>query len=571
MSALHRLGAYLMVLATALATSALTGCAATSGADRQQTAPSTVNDARRPRPNVLLIVADDLGYSDLGAYGSEIHTPRLDALAARGRLYTDFLAAPTCSTSRSMLLSGVDSHRNGLGALDESGRPVTGGKPGYEGYLNFRVTTIASVLQGAGYNTLMAGKWHLGGSAEALPQSRGFAQSFVLPGGAAAHFGNRGATSPSPIATYLENGKRVTLPEHAYSTTYITDRLIGYIDAASGNGSPFFAYAAYTAPHWPLQAPEAFLKRQAGRYDRGYEEVRRERVNRMRKAGVLGSGSPANLPGPVSRSWSSLDPLTRAREAKRMEVYAAMVESLDHEIGRLLDHLDSKDMLENTLIVFLSDNGPEGNDPYQIAQNGSWVPKTFKTDTASMGGPDSFVTYGPGWAEVSASPFRLFKSFTGEGGNRVPAILVEPGQRKSRIERAPSSVLDIFPTVLEVTGTTYPQHAPDGDAIEPLAGLSLLGDKARAPRPLGWELFGRRAVRHGDWKLHWADKPYGTGDWQLYRLDTDPGETRDLARSNPRQLARLLALWESYRRDNNVELRNYDDLRYGKINRHYDR
>ncbi|MEZ5708110.1 MAG: arylsulfatase [Blastomonas sp.] len=566
----------------------LAACAPSSGpagaapdATLQPAAPSGNDPAAADiRPNILLIVADDLGYSDLGAYGSEIRTPHLDRLAAGGTMLTNFLAAPTCSTTRSMLLSGVDNHRNGLGGLDESGRPLQNAGAGYEGYLNFDVASVAELVGQAGYRTYMAGKWHLGGRDGTRPESRGFERSFILVGGAAAHFGNRGATSPAPIAAYREDGRTVSVPDDFFSSTFYTDRLIDYIDADRNDGRPFFAYAAYTAPHWPLQAPQKYIDGYDGVYDQGYEAIAAARIKRMVRLGLIDAGQARALSaGPMARSWNSLDADTKAREAKRMQVYAAMVESLDAEIGRLLAHLESTGELDNTVILFLSDNGPEGNDPYQIAQNESWVPTAFRTDTASMGSPDSFVTYGPGWAQVSALPFRLFKAFPAEGGIRVPAIFSTPSDRRTGAARSGSfaSVLDIVPTILQLARTPYPATSASGKALPALAGRPLLSaDRSRIQlpggrdRPMGWELFGRRAIRDGDWKLLWVEPPYGEGRWTLHNIERDPAERTDLSMREPERFKAMLALWDEYVRENGVVDADYSDLQYGKVNRHYD-
>lgn len=530
----------------------------------------------RARPNVLLIVADDLGYSDVGAYGGEIATPRIDALAKRGVRLSNFYAAPTCSTTRSMLLSGVDSHRNGLGALDEGGVPVVGGGPGYEGYLNSDVTTLPALLRAAGYHTYMAGKWHLGAKPGTGASARGFERSFELPAGAAAHYGGRGATSRSPIARYLEDGKPAKMPADAYSTDFYTDRLIDYMRAGEGDGRPFFAYAAYTAPHWPIQAPSALIEKYAGKYDGGYEPVRAKRVARLQALGLLRTAPPFAEPGAAARRWNDLTPAQRARETRLMQVYAAMVDSLDSNIGRLIDYLRDSGQLDNTVIIFMSDNGPEGNDPYQILDNAHWIPSAWKTDTASLGNPDAFASYGPGWAEVSATPFRLYKAFTNEGGIRAPGIFVLPGAKGGgAIRHNPGTVLDIVPTVLELTGLSYPAQV-DGRPVLPLDGRSLLpvlrSDRAvhADGKPFAWELFGRRAVRKGDWKLLWVDTPYGTSDWQLFNLASDPAERHDLARARPDRLAEMIAAWDDYVRRSNVLLMDYSGLKYGKINQHYD-
>jgi arylsulfatase len=259
-----------------------------------------------------------------------------------------------------------------------------------------------------------------------------------------------------------------------------------------------------------------------------------------------------------------------------MQVYAGLVDSLDENIGRLIGHLRDSGQLDNTVIIFISDNGPEGNDPYQILDNATWVPKAWKTDTASLGQPGAFASYGPGWAEVSATPFRFYKAFTGEGGIRVPGIFVLPGHKAAgRIERNVGTVLDIMPSVLEMAGVSYPRTDGNGRALLPLDGTSLLPLlNSRTPAHgaddgIGWERFGRRALLLGDWKLLWVDAPYGTGEWQLFDLASDPFERRDLAAEKPAKLREMLAAWRAYMRRSNVKLMDYSGLQYGKINEHY--
>ena len=548
--------------------------------DATASAPSaaaTTNDD--DRPNVLLLVADDLGYSDLGSYGGEIATPRLDELASQGIRFADFSVAVTCSTTRSMLLTGVDNHLNGLGGLDEAGRPRKGAQRGYEGYLNDDVVTIASLLRNAGYHTYMAGKWHLGYDLATGPEQRGFESVYITPGGAASHFTLRSVISTAKQSRYRENGEAVEPPDGFYSSALFTDKLIDYIDANAADGRPFFAYAAYTAPHWPLQAPDEYIDRYLGVYDVGYDSVRRARLGRLAELGFPVDVTAEMPDNPMARRWTELGDEQRGLEARRMQVYAGMVEALDANIGRLLDHLDARGELDNTLIIFISDNGPEGNDPLVIAGNATYVPETFSLDTDSLGRPGSFAWYGPGWAAVSASPFRLYKTFPSEGGLRVPAIFRLPGGQHSRRgpEHAFATVLDIAPTILDYAGITHP--ADNGDtSVLPMQGRSmraLLEGSVTAVHgagdAVGWELFGRRALRRGNWKLLQIGPPYGDGQWKLYDLANDPLEQHDRSEEEPEVFETMLEHWEAYATHNNVVDYDYTNLQYGRVNEHYDR
>ena len=324
------------------------------------------------RPNLVLIVADDLGFAEIGAFGSEIQTPNIDRLAETGMTFSQFYVAPGCSPTRSMLFSGVDNHIAGLGVMQEfldldgllppdfqALIDLQRGQPGYEGHMNFRVASIADLLSRAGYRTLMAGKWHLGLEKNQRPNARGFEKSFALLNGGASHFSD-GWVLPAPWqpAIYTYNDEEVSLPDDFYSTISYTDHLIDWIASATQEtpDKPFFGYLAFTAPHDPLHVPDKDLNLYAGQYDNGYEEVRNRRLSALQKLGLMpqtfSAGSLPQLP-----KWDSLTAQQQREEARRMEIYAAMVEVMDRQIGRLIEALERSGELENTLIVFMSDNG----------------------------------------------------------------------------------------------------------------------------------------------------------------------------------------------------------------------
>jgi arylsulfatase A-like enzyme len=318
------------------------------------------------RPNILVIVTDDLGWSDLGAFGGEVDTPNLDRLALSGVRFTGFHTAPTCSPTRSMLLSGVDNHEAGLGTMAEMQLPTQKAKPGYEGYLNDRVASIPELLGAGGYYTVMAGKWHLGLTDERSPAARGFDRSFALLQGLGNHFGadQDGAWRAGDLAAdYREDGKLTRLPDGAYSSDYFADKLIAYLGAPRPAGKanqPFFAYLAFSAPHWPLQAPRDLIAKYKGRYDAGPEALREQRLARQKALGLVPrDAKPFALTGVTP--WASLTAEERAIQARKMEVYAAMVDRVDQDVGRVLDSLEKSGQLDNTLILFTSDNGPEGS------------------------------------------------------------------------------------------------------------------------------------------------------------------------------------------------------------------
>ncbi|BAN48306.1 arylsulfatase [Metapseudomonas resinovorans] len=510
------------------------------------------------RPNILLILADDLGYSDLGAFGGEIATPSLDRLAESGLQLTRMYAAPTCSPTRAMLMSGTDHHLAGLGTMAEGLQPFQRGKPGYEGYLNQQAHSIAELLQGGGYRTSMVGKWHLGLAPEQGPDRRGFEQSFTLLQGGGVHFKpTPGSTAKIEQITYRENGQPVELPDDFYSTDFYTDKLISYLKAGEGSGKPFFAYAAFTSPHWPLQAPEAYLDKYRGHYDGGYDAVRLARIERMKAKGILPVDFQSAAPLPASKQlpgWDQLDPQRKRIEARKMEIYAAMVDNLDHNIGRLLDYLRQSGQLDNTLIVFMSDNGAAGERHEQFYPAGPDTDNRLE----NLGRRGSQIDYGLRWAEVSAAPLRLFKGSTAEGGISVPAIVQLPASlRRQGLERGVARVDDLAPTFLALAGLPDPGNQYQGQPKHPITGhsmLPMLEGQGRAEPVMAGELFGSRYYREGNLKLlglvPWSmpGQPLPPLRWQLFDLSRDRGEQQDLSASQPETLERLKQAWQDYAR-----------------------
>ncbi|WP_256582335.1 arylsulfatase [Pseudomonas sp. MYb185] len=524
--------------------------------------------ANDKQPNFLIIMADDLGYSDLGSYGGEIATPHLDALASEGLRLTSFHTAPTCSPTRAMLMSGTDSHIAGLGNMAELVQPFQVDQPGYEGYLNDRVASLAEVLQDGGYSTYTVGKWHLGRSEELSPKARGFDRSYILVQGGASHFDDQMAIiSVDPKAIYREDGKQVSVPDGFFSSQFYTDKLIEYIEADRRSGKPFFGLLSYTAPHWPLHAPDEWLQKYEGRYAAGYEAIRQERLARMKQMGLVAADAAANVPMQgVLPDWEQLTDEQKLREARSMEVYAAMVDNMDHHIGRVIDYLKQTGEYDNTFILFLSDNGADGNSPLGLPGNDVWMKEAFDNSLENMGRKGSYIDYGAQWAQVSATPFPFFKGLTTQGGIQVPAIIRHPTVSKpGSINNEVAHIMDVMPTLLDLAGIQPPPGTFRGREVAPLQGVSmlpLLQDKAMPERAIGWELFGRKALRKGDWKILNMSAPYGNADWQLYNLADDPTEATNLAASQPGKLKELLGDWDEYVARNNV-LSGEFNIRYG--------
>ncbi|MCW2239186.1 arylsulfatase [Azospirillum canadense] len=535
------------------------------------------------RPNILLILADDLGYSDIGAFGGEIQTPNLDALARSGLQLTNFHVSPACSPTRAMLMSGADNHVAGLGTMAELPTPEQKGKPGYEGTLSMNVVPFPELLRDAGYHTYMAGKWHLGLTEELSPAARGFEQSYAMVQGGAGFFDQTGNAPPpdgkgTSKARYRENGKDATLPKIDYTTNFYTDKIIEYIGRNRTDGKPFFAYAAYTAPHFPLQAPDALIEKYKNTYKVGYDVIRDERFKRMQAAGLIPADMKPPAPSPTWPKWEQLTPQQKDAEARRMAVYAAMVDALDQNIGRLVSYLKETGAFENTIIVFLSDNGAEGNDILDLVP-AKWVNETFNNSVENTGRPGSYVGYGPGWGQVSATPFRLYKGFPTEGGVRSPTIISYPKLgRGGKPDDQLATVMDLAPTFLEAAGIKHPGDSYKGRAVHPMQGASLwpyLNGQSDRVHPsdyvLGLELFGRASLRKGDWKLVWVNKPWGAGEWHLYNLAEDPTEEKNLADARPEKTKELLASWQDFRTRNGVifDERIADQLEYSNGTRYY--
>jgi arylsulfatase len=534
-------------------------------------APAAAVAADAPRrPNIVVILGDDLGFADLGAYGSEIRTPAIDALAKQGVRFTNFYTHASSSPTRSMLLTGVDTHLNGLGNMDEWTAPNQRGAVGYEGYLNDRVVTMPQLLKAAGYHTYMVGKWHLGKAPDQIPAARGFERDFSLLDGAGSYWDMTNFTGASPKSVFTEDGRYLTkLPDDYYATKTYTDKLISFIDANKGDGKPFFAYVAHQAPHDPYHLPRDWRSRHVGEYDKGWDAVRQERLKRQVELGIMPAGTEL-----AERMWFVPDPIvlapaSRAVLGKKMELYAGMVENMDHHVGRLIDHLKKIGEYENTIFIVFGDNGAEGSDLFQMIA-GSPGSRDFlfasinwsQTHPNAWGDPGSYVGYGPMWAQVSMTPFSQYKGWLAEGGIRNALIVSGPVVKRPQgsLNHGVLHVADLMPTLLDVAGASYPK-THQGRDLPPLIGKSwmpMLAGKADSVRTdqdyLAWEVFGNRAVRQGEWKLRWQFKPYGKGDWELFNVARDPAERNDLAAQNPDKVKALVAVWEGYVKANNVIL-----------------
>lgn len=491
------------------------------------------------RPNVVLILADDMGYSDIGAYGGEISTPHLDQLAASGLRFTQFYNAARCCPTRAALLTGLYPHQAGMGRMTSAFD--TEPQPGpYQGYLSDRAVTIAEALKAAGYHTYMSGKWHVGERPEHWPRRRGFDRYFGLITGASSYFEVLAGSKKQPRGFMVREDTRWTPPrEGFYMTDAITDYAVETLreHASTASGEPFFLYVAYTAPHWPLHALPEDIEKYRGRYHAGWDSLRAERYLRMRDLGIIDeryvlTDRPESIP-----AWAQLDD-TADWEA-RMEVYAAMVDRMDQGIGRIVKTLDETGAAENTLVLFLSDNGG-------CAENIS--ARQLNDPAAPVGSRGSYVAYREPWANASNTPFRRYKAWTYEGGIATPFIVHWPGRipEPGHFETQVGHVVDIMATVLDAAGVDYPRQR-DGKQTISLAGESLLpvieGSGRIGDRLLFWEHIGSRAVRQGRWKLVFDRS---TGDWQLFDMEQDPSESTDLSSRYPERAEALEATWKAW-------------------------
>ena len=513
--------------------------------------------ADKVRPNIVVLVADDWGFSDVGSFGGEISTPHIDALARNGVRFSNFHVAASCAPTRSMLLTGVDNHRNGVGNLKETMPPEHLGKPGYQGSLNANVVTVATLLQDSGYRTYITGKWNVGSERYNLPDKRGFDRSIVQ--------GDTGSDNWDPTQRYLphsakvdwfENGKETAMPKEYYSSQYFIDRTIDYLSAGAKDAKPFFAYVGFQANHVPLQAPREFIDKYKGKYKDGWTALRESRRNKAAELGLIPPGTPMARMN-TTRDWDALSDQDKLYEQRRMEVYAGMADAMDFHVGRLITHLKRTGEYDNTVFVFLSDNGSEGSD-YAEAQ--LWLKTQYTQDIDKLGGKGAYGIMGPSWASAAASPLNTYKFYAGEGGIRTPLIISGvAGVRANQVQQSLTHVTDIMPTLLELAGVPLPGNQYKNQTIEPVAGTSLLPllqGKSQWAHPatqaIGYELSGNLALFKGDMKLVKNLPPVGDGQWHLHDLGKDPGETTDLQAQMPDLFKAMQSDYETYAKAHGV-------------------
>ena len=516
-------------------------------------------------PNIVLILADDLGFSDIAPYGSEILTPNISRLADEGVQFTNYHTAAMCSPSRAMLLTGVDSHRAGVPDIPEIIPPEFSDKENYQGVLNHKVVTVATLLLNAGYHTYMTGKWHLGETPDLLPSKRGFERTIALMESGGDNWEQKSYAPLYKHATWYADGKPLDLPEDFYSSKYFVDKTIEFIESNREDGKPFFSYIPFQAVHIPVQAPQEYTDKYIGKYDMGWQDLRKRRLQSAKELGLVPKDTRM-VEMPTTLEWDSLSAEQKRYQSKKMAVYAGMVEAMDFHIGRLIAYLKETGQYENTIFIFASDNGPQVNDmfnqPPPMALYGRlWLQNNgYRVDYDTLGTRGSYVNMGISFASAAASPLAFYKFFAGEGGMRVPMIISgNQIQEKGAKSNAFTFATDITPTILELAGVAHPGNSYKGREVEPTIGKSLsplLEGKVKQVHAkdenVGYELSGNAALFRGDYKLVRNRGPVGDNQWHLFNIVTDPGETNDLREKMPDLFADLKAAYRDYAEINDV-------------------
>ncbi|MEM1136819.1 MAG: arylsulfatase [Bacteroidota bacterium] len=506
----------------------------------------TEQPEEKKRPNILIMLVDDMGYSDIGSFGSEIGTPNLDALATGGLKMTRFYNAARCCPSRASLLTGLYPHQAGVGSMVGDW-----GHPSYRGFLSDKAVTIAEVLKGSDYTTYQVGKWHVGEKPEHWPHKRGFDQHFTFVNGASSYYNLWPYRENQDSLQMAYNGKQFYPEEDFFMPDAFSDTAAAFIERHNPE-KPLFMYLAYKSPHWPLHAKPEDIAKYKGKYRMGWDSLRIQRYNRMKELGVIDGNVPLSDRYPTVKAWDDLSEEEKEDWDSKMALYAAVVDRMDQGIGKVVNSLKAKGELDNTLIIFLSDNGachevmPPRNSPYPV--------------DGEPGSERSYPSYDPPWANASNTPYRFFKSYLLEGGMSTPFIAHYPKEIPAGITNNTTigHIMDLMSTTLDFAGVAYPSTF-QGKTITPTPGKSLAttfrGDAEKGHKTLFWEHNRNRAVRQGNWKMVSSYRVLGEGvrhRWELYNLEEDPVELNDLAASKPEKVAEMQALYDQWTQETNV-------------------
>ncbi|MGB1004302.1 MAG: arylsulfatase [Salibacteraceae bacterium] len=534
------------------------------------------------KPNVLLLVGDDIAFGDLGVYGSEINTPNFDRLADAGVRFSNFHASPVCSVTRSMLLTGCNNIEIGLGSFDYSFYPPSKGQPGYEGYLTEDAVAITQLFNDAGYEVYKSGKWHLGGEAAGGfgPLHWGFTKEFGILSGGSNHWNNLRMTPDFSAPDWMHrkfeeewtlNGEKYERPEGVYSGELYTNQMLEFIKEGHAESKPWMAYMAFTTAHFPIQAPAELIDKHYEFYlEKGYEGLKQYRYERLKANGLISEVSNPAKENDLVKKWNDLSQEEKEFQAKVFATYAAEIEDQDNRIGQILDYLKESGQLENTLIVYLSDNGPEGmeaENPHTGNQEfGEWIATNYDTSFEAIGTANSSNYIGTSWANAATGGLSWWKWFIGEGGTRVPMIIVPPGAtsnnyaRAGEISNAVMSVKDLPMTILDYAGIEHPGTSYKGKTVVQPSGISaksfLSGKSNHIRTEKDWyafELFGNAYLMEGNYKLMKV-RPgmFGDGQWHLFDVVKDPSERTPLEQEMPEKFEKMLALYEAYEKEHNI-------------------
>jgi arylsulfatase len=557
----------------------LIGCTETPKEVSKEVVTTPVDKAK---PNILLLVGDDIAFSDLGAYGSEIATPNMNRIADAGVRFSNFHASPVCSVTRSMLMTGCNNIEVGLGAFDYSFYPPTKGQPGYQGYLTKNSVAISELLNDAGYEVYKSGKWHLGG--EALggngPLDWGFTKEFGILSGGSNHWNDLAMTpdfgDPNGLTVkrkehFTLNGEHFDRPEGVYSGELYTNHMLNFIKEGHKENKPWFAYMAFTTAHFPIQAPPELIEKNYQEYlDLGYAGLKKSRYEKLKSNGLITETAEEPLFNDITHKWESLSQKEKEIQARVMATYAAMIEDQDRRTGEILDYLKETGQLDNTLIVYLTDNGPEGFEATHPKtgnpEMAKWLETQFDQSFEAIGTAESERTIGVSWANAATGGLQWWKWFIGEGGIRVPMMIVPPGafsneySRAGEISNAVISVKDLPMTILDYAGVEHPQTqykdreivAPSGVTARPF--LEGTSDEIRSEKEwYAFELFGNGYIMQGNFKAMKVRKGmFGDSEWHLYNVVSDPSEMHPLEDTMTDKFESMKALYVAYAEKNNI-------------------
>ena len=505
------------------------------------------------RPNIVLILIDDLGLTDLQSYGGEISTPNINALSKEGMLFSNYHTTPECAPSRAMLLTGMDNHNTGIPMIPEVMPWKYRDIPGYEGYLREDALTLAEILKPAGYKTYMTGKWHLafgGEETAALPYNRGFDKTFILDATGGNNYSNHSYLPYYLESPWFKNGEKTDLPKDFYSSKFFVDQMIKFIEEDKEEDAPFFSYLSFQAQHIPLQAPKKFIDKYIKTYEAGWEVLREQRKIRAVENGIFPSDK--DIVDSLSRfeSWSEVEQQDKKMLIKSMAVFAGMLDAMDFHLGRFINYLKEEGLYENTIFIVTADNGPEGNDPTEHKAWRDWFKTTiYDRDYETLGDQDSYVFIGTEFAQAMASPSHLYKFHMSEGGLRVPLIISGPDVSIGKNHNF-TFVTDIAATISDIVFNEIDQRIIGKSLKNSLAGSNT--ENYMETESIGLEVTGNSALFKGNFKIVRNRPPNGSNTWNLYNLSNDPGETLDLAQLMPEKLDELIKDYEVYVKKNGV-------------------